>query len=95
MEISTALLIAAIVACPLAMGAMMWMMNRQMKERSHGSSEDTPSPAARLGALRRQEEGLQAEVRELERVVKLEGAGEPSVAGRPSPSSVADRGEER
>lgn len=72
MEFSTLLLIVAFVACPLAMGAMMWMMNRQMNERSGHTASDRTSSAARLEALRKRGESLRAEIQELEGVAELE-----------------------
>lgn len=60
MDPSTLLLIAAFVACPLAMGAMMWMMNKQMNERSTGADRGD------LEQLRAQEEALRDEIAKLE-----------------------------
>ena len=60
MDASTLLLIVAFVACPIAMGAMMWMMNKQMNERSSGPRRGD------LKQLRAQENALRAEIAELE-----------------------------
>lgn len=88
MEISTLLLIVAFVACPLAMGAMMWMMNRQMNERSGHTANDRMSSAARLEALRKRGESLRAEIQQLEGVAELE-APRPSLAAGAGAESLA------
>lgn len=60
MDATTLLLIVAFVACPIAMGAMMWMMNKQMHERSSGPGRGD------LEQLRAQEDAQRAETTELE-----------------------------
>lgn len=70
MELSTAIVIAAFVACPIAMGAAMWLMNRKMNEPRRGrvgtSSSDRPAD------LRAQRRDLEAEIAEVTRLLDLE-----------------------
>jgi len=40
MELSTLILILAILACPICMSVMMWMMNKNMDNR-HMKSDDS------------------------------------------------------
>jgi hypothetical protein len=42
MELNTLLLILAVLICPICMGVMMWMMNKNMDERRrHTKSDDS------------------------------------------------------
>jgi len=70
MELSTAIVIAAFVACPIAMGAAMWLMNRRMNEPRLRSQSG--SAADRLAELRAQREQLEAEIAEVGRLLDLE-----------------------
>lgn len=60
----------AILACPIAMGVMMWWMSRDM---SHPSNQIIPGAAAeRLAALRAEQQALEAEITATERLAALE-----------------------
>ena len=47
MELSTILIVAAVLACPIAMGLMMWMMNKNMGGDSHQSTSSTDECTAK------------------------------------------------
>ena len=70
MEFSTILIIAAVLACPIAMGLMMWMMNKNMSGDSHQSMSGTD--AERLNALRKQRHTLDQEIVEVQKIIELE-----------------------
>lgn len=56
------LLPLALLACPLGMGAMMWMMGR--KQHAPDPAEDTQAKQAELAALQAQVDQLQAQQRD-------------------------------
>lgn len=70
MELSTILIVAAALACPIAMGLMMWMMNKNMGGDSHQSMSGTD--ADRLSALRKQRQTLDQEIAETQKIMELE-----------------------
>lgn len=70
MELSTILIIAAVLACPIAMGLMMWMMNKNMGGDSHSSMPGMDTD--RLDALRKQRQTLDQEIAEVQKIVELE-----------------------
>ena len=70
MELSTILIIVAALACPIAMGLMMWMMNKNMGGDSHQSMSGTD--ADRLKALREQRQMLDQEIAEMQKITELE-----------------------
>ncbi len=75
MEPQTLLLLVAAVACPIGMGLMMWMMNRNMSsQQGHSMPGHTAhtSEAERLKALREQRRQLEQEIAEAEKIVVLE-----------------------
>ena len=71
MELSTLLLVLAILACPISMGVMMWTMNKNMGGDSHQSMSGTD--ADRLKALREQRRMRDEEIAETQKITGLEG----------------------
>jgi len=70
MELSTILILVAVLACPIAMGLMMWMMNKNMGGDSHQSMSNTDPD--RLKALREQRRMLDEEIAEAQKITELE-----------------------
>ena len=70
MELSTILIIVAALACPIAMGLMMWVMNKNMGGDSHQAMSGTD--ANRLKALREQRHMLDQEISEMQKITELE-----------------------
>ena len=70
MELSTILIIITALACPIGMGLMMWMMNKNMGGDSHQSMSGTD--ADRLNVLREQRRMLDQEIAEMQKITELE-----------------------
>lgn len=84
MELSTLLVFVAVLACPIGMGLMMWMMNRNMAGQQQGHSMPSPTAAsARLDALREQRRQLEAEIAEAEKIAPLETQKQALASGSP------------
>lgn len=76
MEPTTLLYIGALLACPLGMGLMMWLMHRNMGgQQDHGMSSPG-SQVERLKALREQRHHLEQEIAETEKIATLEAKKE-------------------
>lgn len=73
MELTPLLPVLVALACPIAMGLMMWMMGRNMG----GQAMSTGQPEAlRLQALHAQRRQLEQEITETEKIVALEAQKE-------------------
>jgi len=62
MDLQTILLWAARLACPIAMGVMMWLFLRQSQETPPAG----PAPTPHLSALQKRRAALDAEIKALE-----------------------------
>ncbi|MGH2536126.1 MAG: hypothetical protein ACRDHL_01890 [Candidatus Promineifilaceae bacterium] len=82
MEPGTLLLLVGVLACPIAMGLMMWWMNKNMGSQSGQSMPGQASETERLKALREQRRLLGQEIAEVERIALLEAQKEALAHGR-------------
>jgi hypothetical protein len=96
MEPQTLLLLVAALACPIGMGLMMWMMNRNMSsQQGHSMPGHTAhlSEAERLMALREQRRQLEQEIAEVEKIMTLEEK-KKTLAQRQAPDSQSQLAED-
>jgi len=91
MNPSSLLLLVGVLACPIAMGVMMWLMNKNMGSQHSMPDPQTPAKAAeRLAALRTQREALEAEIAEVTRLAELEAKRQALLAAKSNGSSQDD-----
>lgn len=98
MDANSIFLLLMGLACPIGMGLMMWLMNKQTGHQPEYLSADKHkpiNPASRLTALQEQRQQLEAEIAELSQIVELEAEqeswvqdGSPVVADDSSPAAA-------
>lgn len=97
MNLSTVLILVGVLACPIVMGAMMWMMSRQNMDGGQGHPmSNRASQAERLSALLEQRRLLEQEIAEAEKIANLEARKEalthdqrPDCGEQPVPATSA------
>lgn len=72
MELSTILLLVATLACPIAMGLMMWLMNKNMGGQASSGHHPPATSQEWLAALRTQQQAVEAEIAEVTRLAEWE-----------------------
>jgi len=84
MQLTTILLLVGVLACPIVMGLMMWMMNRNMNDsQGHSMSGHNmhTSESDRLAMLHEQRRLLEQEIAEAEKIAALEAKKQALAAG--------------
>lgn len=87
MDVNTILLVLAAVACPVAMGIMMWWMMRDSSRQGQALTSEQPSPvnaAERLVAFQQQRLALEAEIAAVTCIAELEAEREQLMSNQPS-----------
>lgn len=72
MDLSSLLFFTVVLACPIGMGVMMWMMRKKPGDHAMTGDQMPANPDERLVALRTQRQALEAEIAETSRVAELE-----------------------
>jgi hypothetical protein len=83
MDANSIFLLLMGLACPIGMGLMMWLMNKQMGHQPEHVSADKQKPinsADRLTAIQERRRQLEVEIAELSQIVELEGQREALLA---------------
>ena len=96
MNPSTLLLIVAALACPIGMGIMMWMMNRNMGGQPGKLAPGPTSPPSqreRLQTLREQRQLLELEITEAEKIVALQARKDSATNGPGSVGQISSAAE--
>ena len=97
MDVNTIFLLVMGLACPIGMGLMMWLMNKNMSRQPSQLASDKQkrsSAADRLAALHEQRQVLEAEIAEMTQIAELEEQHklllpDPSPASTDTPISAA------
>ena len=76
MELSNLLYLGALLACPIGMGLMMWLMHKNMGGKPDQAPPSQASQPELLKALREQRNRLEQEIAETEKIVALEAKKE-------------------
>lgn len=93
MDPTTLLILVAALVCPIGMGVMMWMMNRQMGgHEGHAMPGHPASEADRLLALQAQRRMLEQEIAEAEKIVALEAQKQALMPATPAGKAKPDPG---
>jgi hypothetical protein len=82
MELAALLPYIAILACPIAMGLMMWMMSKNMGGHTDQATPVEQTPSERLAVLRQQRQSLEAEITEVTRIAELEAERQQALAAQ-------------
>lgn len=88
MELVALLPFIAVLACPIAMGLMMWMMSKNMGGHTDRTTPNEQTPSEQLAGLRQQRQALEAEIAEVTRIAELEVERERVLAAQ---APVADK----
>lgn len=81
------LVLLMVLVCPIGMGLMMWLMNKNMSHPSNQVSPDKEkgiSAASQLAQLRKQRQSLETEIAELTQIAELEAQREELLASSSS-----------
>ena len=87
MDANTIFLLVMGLACPIGMGLMMWLMNKNMNHQPEGLSSDKQKhygAADHLAALQEQRQQLEVEIAELSQIAELEAQREGLLASSSS-----------
>jgi hypothetical protein len=77
----------AVLACPIAMALMMWLMSKNMGGHTDQTRLNEQTPSERLAVLRQQRQALEAKIAEVTRIAELEAERERTLVAH---APVAD-----